>query len=59
MFLIYIIPSTSNFVLNIAIKSSFYGFGFYGLLMWINPAPELKELVQGFLKNKIFGFLRR
>jgi O-antigen/teichoic acid export membrane protein len=58
MFLIYIIPSTSNFVLNIAIKSSFYGFGFYGLLIWINPAPELKELVQGFLKNKIFEFLR-
>jgi O-antigen/teichoic acid export membrane protein len=51
MVLIYIIPSTSNFVLNIAIKSSFYGFGFYGLLIWINPAPELKELVQGFLRR--------
>ena len=55
----YIIPSTSNFVLNIAIKSSIYGFGIYGLLIWINPAPELKDLVQGFLKNKLFGFLRR
>jgi O-antigen/teichoic acid export membrane protein len=59
MFLIYIIPSTSNFVMNIAIKSSIYGLGFYGLIIWINPAPELKELVQGFLKNKLFGFLRR
>ena len=59
MFLIYIIPSTSNFVLNIAIKSSVYLLGFYALIVWINPAPELKELVQGFLKNKLFGFLRR
>jgi O-antigen/teichoic acid export membrane protein len=59
MFLVYIIPSTSNFVLNIAIKSSIYGLGFYGLLVWINPAPELKDLVQGFLKNKVFGFLQR
>ena len=59
MFLVYIIPSTSNFTLNIAIKSSMYGLSFYGLLIWINPAPELKDLVQGFLKNKLFGFLRR
>jgi O-antigen/teichoic acid export membrane protein len=59
MFLVYIIPSSSNFVLNIAFKSTVYGVGFYGLLVWINPAPELKELVQGFLKNKILGFLRR
>jgi O-antigen/teichoic acid export membrane protein len=59
MFLVYNIPSTSNFVMNIAIKSSIYGLGFYGLIIWINPAPELKELVQGFLKNKLFGFLRR
>jgi len=59
MFLVYNIPSTSNFVMNIAIKSCIYGLGFYGLIIWINPAPELKELVQGFLKNKLFGFLRR
>jgi hypothetical protein len=59
MFLIYLIPSTPNFVLNIAIKSIIYTLGFYGLLIWINPAPELKALVQGFFKNKIFGFLRR
>jgi len=50
--LVYNIPYTSNFVMNIAIKSSIYGLGFYGLIIWINPAPELKELVQGFLKNK-------
>jgi O-antigen/teichoic acid export membrane protein len=59
MFLLYKIPSPSNFVLNIAFKSTVYGLGFYGLLAWINPAPELKELVQGFLKNKVFGFLQR
>jgi O-antigen/teichoic acid export membrane protein len=59
MFLVYIIPSSTNFIFNIAIKSSLFGLGFYGLLVWINPAPELKELVQGFLKNKIFRFLRR
>jgi O-antigen/teichoic acid export membrane protein len=59
MFLLYKIPSPSNFVLNIAFKSTVYGLGFYGLLVWINPAPELKELVQGFLKNKVFGFLQR
>ena len=59
MFLLYKIPSPSNFVLNIAFKSTVYGVGFYGLLTWINPAPELKDVVQGFLKNKLFGFLRR
>ncbi len=59
MFLIYKIPSPTNFLLNIAFKSTVYGVGFYGLLVWINPAPELKELVQGFLKNKVFGFLQR
>ena len=59
MFIIYIIPSTSNFVINIAIKSSIYLLGFYTLIIWVNPAPELKELVQGFLKNKLLGFLRR
>ena len=59
MFLIYKIPSVSNFALNIAIKSTIYGVGFYGLLSWINPAPELKEIVQGFIKHKVFGFLRR
>jgi O-antigen/teichoic acid export membrane protein len=59
MCLVYLIPSTSNFVLNIAIKSSIYGLGFYGLLVWINPAPELKVLTQDFLKNKLFGLLRR
>ncbi len=53
MFLIYIIPSTSNFVLNIAIKSSIYGLGFYALIIWLNPAPELKDLVQGFLNKKL------
>ena len=59
MFLLYKIPSPSNFLLNIAFKSTVYGVGFYGLLTWINPAPELKDIVQGFLKNKLFGFLRR
>jgi O-antigen/teichoic acid export membrane protein len=59
MFLIYIIPSTSNFALNIAMKSSIYGIGFYALIVWINPAPELTAVVQDFFKNKLFGFLRR
>jgi len=49
--LVYLIPSTSNFTLNIAIKSSIYGLGFYALIIWINPAPELKHLVQGFFKK--------
>ena len=56
--LVYLIPSTSNLVMNIAIKSGVYGLGLYALIIWINPAPELKDIVQGFLKNKLFGFLR-
>jgi O-antigen/teichoic acid export membrane protein len=56
--LVYFIPSTSNFILNIAVKSIVYLLGFYLLIIWINPAPELKDIVQGFLKNKLFGFLR-
>ena len=56
--LVYFIPSTSNFILNIAVKSIVYLLGFYLLIIWINPASELKDIVQGFLKNKLFGFLR-
>ena len=58
MFLIYIIPSTSNFVLNIAIKSSIYGLGFFGLLVWINPAPEILDLLNDLIKNKILKFFK-
>jgi O-antigen/teichoic acid export membrane protein len=59
MFIVFNIPSSPSFMLNITIKSSIYGLGFYGLLNWINPAPELKDIVQGFLKKNIFKYLSR
>ena len=59
MLLIYMIPTTNNFVLNILIKSFAFGIAFYGLAYWINPAPEILNFFNDLIKNKIPGFFKR
>ena len=49
MFLVHQIPTPNNFVANIAIQSMLYGIGFYLLIIWINPAPEILNYFKEFL----------
>ncbi len=48
MLLIHQIPAPENFILNIGIQSLSYGIGFYLLLTWMNPAPEILEHFKAF-----------
>ncbi len=48
MLLIHQIPAPKNFMLNIGIQSLSYGFGFYLILTWINPAPEILDHLKEF-----------
>ncbi len=48
MLLIHQIPAPENFILNICIQSLSYGIGFYFLLTWMNPAPEILEHFKAF-----------
>ena len=48
MLLIHQIPAAENFMLNIGIQSLSYGVGFYLLLTWMNPAPEILDHFKAF-----------
>jgi hypothetical protein len=48
MLLIHQIPAAENFMLNIGIQSLSYGVGFYLLLTWLNPAPEILDHFKAF-----------
>jgi O-antigen/teichoic acid export membrane protein len=48
MLLIHQIPAPENFILNIGIQSLSYGIGFYLLLSWMNPAPEILDHFKAF-----------
>lgn len=48
MLLIHQIPAPENFILNICIQSLSYGIGFYLLLTWMNPAPEILDHFKAF-----------
>jgi O-antigen/teichoic acid export membrane protein len=48
MLLIHQIPAPENFILNIGIQSLSYGIGFYLLLTWMNPAPEILDHFKAF-----------
>jgi O-antigen/teichoic acid export membrane protein len=59
MFLIHLIPTANNFVLNILIQSFSFGIAFYGLAYWINPAPEILHFFNDFIQNKIPSFFKK
>ena len=51
--LVHQIPSVNNIVANIFLQSTVFGFSFYLLVSWINPAPEALEIVNNFFKVKL------
>lgn len=51
MILIHQIPHTTHLILNILIQSFLFGIGFLGLVIWINPAPEILEIVNKTIKS--------
>jgi hypothetical protein len=53
---IHQLPMASNFAINIAIQSVSFGIGFYLLTQWINPAPEILEIVRNFFLKNIPAF---
>lgn len=48
MLLVHQIPAPENFLINIGIQSLSYGIGFYLLLTWMNPAPEILDHFKAF-----------
>jgi hypothetical protein len=52
MLLTNLLPNSSNILLNILIRSIFYGVGFLGLAIWINPAPEILKIFTDFFSAK-------
>jgi O-antigen/teichoic acid export membrane protein len=57
--LVHQIPSVNNIVANIFLQSTVFGFSFYLLVSWINPAPEALEIVNNFFKEKLPAIFRK
>ena len=51
--LVHQIPTANNILANILLQSTVFGFSFYLLVSWINPAPEALEIVNNFFKVKL------
>jgi len=51
--LVHQIPTANNILANILLQSTVFGFSFYLLVSWINPAPEALEIVNNFFKEKL------
>jgi len=58
MLLVHLLPTVNNIVLNILIQSFTFGIAFYGLAFGINPAPEILDFFNDFIRNKIPGFFK-
>jgi len=52
MLLTNLLPNNNYILLNIIIRSTFYGVGFLGLAIWINPAPEILKIFTDFFSAK-------
>ncbi len=55
----HVLVNTENFFLNTVVRSTIYLVSFSGILIWINPSPDLLELVNTFFRQKIPGFFKR
>jgi hypothetical protein len=59
MFLVHQLPIVHNIILNILLQSFTYGIGFYLLAKWINPAPEVLDIIHQFFKIKLPSIFRK
>jgi O-antigen/teichoic acid export membrane protein len=59
MLLIHLIPSMNNILANILVQSCSFGIGFYLIVKWLNPAPEILHMVHDFVKVKLPGFFKK
>jgi peptidoglycan biosynthesis protein MviN/MurJ (putative lipid II flippase) len=59
MVLVHLIPTMNNILANILIQSFAYGIGFYVLVNWLNPAPEILNMAHDFIKVKLPGIFKK
>jgi len=59
MFLVHQLPIVHNIILNILLQSFTYGICFYILANWINPAPEVLDIIHQFFKIKLPSIFRK
>jgi O-antigen/teichoic acid export membrane protein len=59
MLVIHQIPSINNILTNILLQSLTFGISFYLLVSWLNPAPEILNMVQEFMKVKLPEFFKK
>ena len=59
MLLIHLIPSINNILANILVQSCSFGIGFYLIVKWLNPAPEILHMAHDFVKVKLPGFFKK
>jgi O-antigen/teichoic acid export membrane protein len=59
MLLVYQLPISGNLVVNILARTGIYGIGFCGVILFINPAPEIVAIVVNFLNKTSNGLLKK
>ena len=59
MLLVYQLPISGNLVVNILARTGIYGIGFCGVILFINPAPEIVAIVVNFLNKTTNGLLKK
>jgi O-antigen/teichoic acid export membrane protein len=59
MLLIHLIPSMNNILTNILVQSFTFGIGFYVLVRWLDPAPEILNMAHDFIKVKLTDFIKK
>ena len=59
MLSVYQLPSIENLVLNIMARTSLYAIGFCGIILFVNPAPEIVGVVVNFLDKTTKGFMKK
>ena len=59
MLLVHLIPIMNNILANILVQSLTFGIGFYVIVNWLNPAPEILNMAHDFVKVKLPGFFKK
>jgi hypothetical protein len=48
-----------NILANILVQSFAFGIGFYVIVNWLNPAPEILSMAHDFVKVTLPGFFKK